>query len=60
MVMRGVNLQISGAEKVGIVGTTGSGKSSLTLALFRIVEGYSGSICIDEVNIGHIGLNVLR
>ena len=42
------------------MGRTGAGKSSLTLALFRIVEAAGGSIEIDEVNIAHLGLGKLR
>ena len=43
----GISMSIRGGEKIGIVGRTGAGKSSITLALLRIVE-YSGSITIDE------------
>jgi ABC-type multidrug transport system fused ATPase/permease subunit len=60
LVLKGIDLHILGREKVGIVGRTGSGKSSLTLCLFRIIEGYSGSIEIDNVNIAEIGLDILR
>jgi ABC-type multidrug transport system fused ATPase/permease subunit len=45
-VLHGISMSIRGGEKIGIVGRTGAGKSSITLALLRIVE-YSGSIIID-------------
>lgn len=44
LVLKNINLQIKPHEKIGVVGRTGAGKSSLTLALFRIIEGTSGSI----------------
>ena len=60
LVLKGVNLSIQSGEKVGIVGRTGSGKSSLTLSLFRISESSGGNIVIDDLNIANIGLGTLR
>jgi ABC-type multidrug transport system fused ATPase/permease subunit len=51
---------VEGGEHVGVVGRTGSGKSSLFLVFFRIVEPESGSVVIDGVNISKLGLNTLR
>ena len=45
---------------MGIVGRTGAGKSSMTLSLFRLIEAAGGSIIIDDVNIGNLGLHDVR
>ncbi|KAJ5078871.1 multidrug-resistance like protein 1 isoform i [Anaeramoeba ignava] len=59
-VLKKVSATIQPQEKVGIVGRTGSGKSSLMLSLFRIVEIYKGKIEIDGIDISQIGLKDLR
>ena len=60
LVLDGVTLHVAPGEKVGICGRTGAGKSSLTLALFRILEPAAGRITIDGVDITRIGLHELR
>ncbi|KAJ1905062.1 hypothetical protein LPJ81_002131, partial [Coemansia sp. IMI 209127] len=56
----GVTLDIQPGEKIGIVGRTGAGKSSLAKALFRLVESESGSIQIDGIDISTVELHELR
>ncbi|KAM7294868.1 putative multidrug resistance protein [Ixodes scapularis] len=58
--IRDVNIEFLASEKVAIVGRTGAGKSTLTLALFRIIEATKGSILIDGVDISEVGLHDLR
>ncbi|GMG40236.1 unnamed protein product [Ambrosiozyma monospora] len=60
LVLKNINLSIAQKEKIGIVGRTGAGKSSLTLAIFRIIEAANGNITIDEVDTSSIGLYDLR
>lgn len=50
--VRNINFTIHGGERIGICGTTGSGKSSLLLALFRLVEGNAGRLTgLDAVDV---------
>ena len=56
----GITLKVNPGEKVGVVGRTGSGKSTLTNALFRMVELESGNIAIDGLDISTVGLDTLR
>ena len=60
LVLKNINLQIKPNEKIGVVGRTGAGKSSLTLALFRIIEPSEGHVSIDNLNTSTIGLLDLR
>lgn len=58
--LNNINVKIEPCEKVGIVGRTGAGKSTLSLALFRILEPTEGKIIIDGIDISDIGLFDLR
>ncbi|ETP29613.1 hypothetical protein F442_21248 [Phytophthora nicotianae P10297] len=60
LVLRDLSFSVHSSEKLGIVGRTGAGKSSLTMALFRINELAAGSIYIDGVDVSTIGLTTLR
>ncbi|XP_022102307.1 ATP-binding cassette sub-family C member 9-like [Acanthaster planci] len=59
-VLRNVSVYLKSGEKVGICGRTGSGKSSLTLALLRVIDIFEGRIFIDGVNIMAVPLTTLR
>lgn len=60
MVLKNVTFKILPGEKVGVVGRTGAGKSSMALALFRALEAEQGKILVDDVDVGLIGLQDLR
>ncbi|KAG4066137.1 hypothetical protein HA402_010339 [Bradysia odoriphaga] len=60
LILRDITFTINSGERVGIVGRTGAGKSTLTLALFRIVEAAGGKIFIDGQDISKLGLHSLR
>ena len=60
IVLKNISFTINSGEKIGIVGRTGSGKSTLCLCLFRILEPTLGQILIDDIDITKIGLSLLR
>eukprot|EP00045_Choanoeca_perplexa_P015068 m.182226 g.182226 ORF g.182226 m.182226 type:complete len:1453 (+) comp16881_c0_seq1:165-4523(+) len=59
-VLKGISFSVKACEKIGIAGRTGSGKSTLMLCLYRLLELESGSILIDGVDIKTLGLKTLR
>jgi len=60
LVLKGVSAKIEAGQKVGIIGRTGSGKSTLMVALLRLVELVDGSIKVDDVDISNLGLDHIR
>jgi len=60
LVLKGLSMHVRAGERIGVVGRTGAGKSSIMSALFRLQELSGGSIVIDGVDIGKIGLHDLR
>ncbi|OQR71267.1 canalicular multispecific organic anion transporter 1-like [Tropilaelaps mercedesae] len=60
LILHNINLTVQPLQKIGVVGRTGAGKSTLILTIFRILEGVEGKIFIDGVDIGKIGLHELR
>ncbi|KAH9619018.1 hypothetical protein KSS87_012360 [Heliosperma pusillum] len=60
LVLKGITVSIKGGEKIGVVGRTGSGKSTLIQVLFRLVEPSNGKIVIDNIDVSVLGLHDLR
>ncbi|CDH53089.1 multidrug resistance-associated protein 1 [Lichtheimia corymbifera JMRC:FSU:9682] len=60
LALRDLSMNVSPKEKIGIVGRTGAGKSSMSLSLFRIIEAAEGNITIDGVDIASLRLFDLR
>ncbi|XP_022086020.1 ATP-binding cassette sub-family C member 9-like isoform X2 [Acanthaster planci] len=59
-VLNQIDLQIEPGQKIGICGRTGSGKSSLTLALLQLIDTHEGSLVIDGMDVSRVSLSVLR
>ncbi|KAJ1771436.1 hypothetical protein LPJ74_002369 [Coemansia sp. RSA 1843] len=59
-VLHDISLSVKHGEKIGVVGRTGAGKSTMSLALLRFIEASKGRIILDDVDISKIGLEDLR
>lgn len=59
-ILKGISFNINSNQRIGVVGRTGAGKSTLALALFRFLEAESGSIIVDGIDISKIRLSGLR
>ena len=60
LALAGLELSVAGGEKLGVVGRTGAGKSTVLVALFRLVEPCGGSVLVDGTDVGRVGLKALR
>jgi ABC-type multidrug transport system fused ATPase/permease subunit len=58
--LHGISFTVNPNERVGIVGRTGSGKSTIALSLFRFIEAFKGTIFIDGLDIAKVGTTDLR
>lgn len=58
--IKDVSVDIKAGEKIGVCGRTGSGKSTITLGLFRMLEHFEGQIVIDGIDISQMSLRALR
>ena len=60
IILKNLSFKIEGSKKIGIVGRTGSGKSTMAICLFRILEALNGKILIDGIDISTLGLKKIR
>lgn len=60
MSLNGISFETTSSEKIGVIGRTGAGKSSLLTALFKMCDISSGSILIDAVNLSKISSRQIR
>ncbi len=58
--LKNLSFRINASEKIGVVGRTGAGKSTVTLTILRILEAMEGSIIIDGIDISSLSLKQLR